>query len=234
MKSNFKTKIILAIVIVAMLITVSTGVFAADENNYSVAMALTSSSKLKEGDIVTVKVNLTSINAGNGIDTITAKLNYDEDVFETLQTTDITAGDNWTPSYAASTKMLTVLKNEKVTAAENVLTINFKVKAAINVNSTTISLQEIVVSGGRVVDGGTGDITVNNASVTISKENVTPTIVNTTVTTTNTTSKDNTVTKTATLPKTGIEQYGIIAIVVVAIIAVSTYVVYKKIAKEVK
>lgn len=227
MKTNFKMKsLTIILAIVAILFTMIAPVFAA-ETNYTVGMSLTSSSKLKEGDTVTVKVNLTTINAGEGIDTITAQLNYDEDVFEALTSADMTAGTDWTPSFANSTKMLTIQKNSKVTAAETVLTITLKVKAAINVDSTTITLKDIVVSGGRVVDGGTGDITVKNASVTISKEKTVQAPTNTTV-------KDNTVTKTPTLPKTGIEQYGIIAIVVIAIIAIFSYVVYKKIAEVVK
>lgn len=231
MRANLKIKGVITLLIVFIILSVATSVFA-QEQNYSVGMALTSSSKLKEGDIVTVKVNLTTINAGNGIDTITAELNYDQDVFEALTSTDITAGTDWTPSYANTTKMLTIQKNTKVTAAENVLTIKLKVKNVINTDSTTITLKDIVASGGRVVDGGTGDISVNNASVTISKDKLQP--IQTPTTSTNTTVKDNTVTKTPTLPKTGIEQYGIIAIIVIAIVAIFSYVVYKKIAKDVK
>lgn len=227
MKTKFKMKsLTIILAIVTILFAMVAPVFAA-ETNYSVGMSLASSSKLKEGDTVTVKVNLTSINAGEGIDTITAQLNYDEDVFEALTSSNMTAGADWTPSFANSTKMLTLQKNSKVKAAETVLTITLKVKAAINVDSTTITLKDIVASGGRVVDGGTGDITVNNASVTISKEKVPQATTNTTV-------KDNTISKKPTLPKTGIEQYGIIAIAVIAIIAVFSYAVYKKIAKEVK
>ena len=138
--------------------------------------------------------------------------------------------------------------------------LSLKVKDNISVDSTTITLKDVVVSGGRVSDGGTGDITVNNASVTISKDkdassstsNTTNTGSNTTGNTTtsnsstssknnttgnaskNTTIKDNTVTSKNTLPKTGIEQYGIVAIVVVAIVAIFSYVLYKKTSKEVK
>ena len=46
--------------------------------------------------------------------------------------------------------------------------------------------------------------------------------------------KDNTVTKKTTLPKTGIEQGGVIAIVVIAIVGTFSYVLYKKTSKEVK
>lgn len=222
MKKILKNKAVITLLMIVILISATITVFAT-ETNYSVGMSLTSSSKLKEGDTVTVKVNLATINAGEGIDTITAQLDYDEDVFETLSSTNMTAGSDWTPSFASSTKMLTLLKSSKVKSAETVLTITLKVKTAINVDSTTITLKDIVVSGGRVVDGGTGDISVNNASVKISRASTTNNII-----------KDNTVTNTVTLPKTGIGQYGIIAIVVVAIVGIFSYALYKKIAKVVK
>ena len=236
MKNNTKLKSIIAIALIMMIIALCTGVNAA--TNYSVGMSLTSNSKLNAGDTVTVSVNLTSVNAGNGIDTITAELDYDTNVFEAISSSNLTASSSWkAPSYAASSKMLTVQKDSKVKAAETVFTISLKVKNPVNVDSTTISLKDITASGGRVSDGGTGDITVNNASVTISKtkdassnsETPTPS-----TTTNNTTVKDTTTTKKTTLPKTGLGQAGVIAIVVVAIIGIFSYALYKKIAKDVK
>lgn len=245
MAKSSKLKSIIAIVMIMMIIALCTTVNAATGDNYSVGMSLTSNSKLNAGDTVTVSVNLTSVNAGNGIDTITAELDYDTNVFEAISSSNFTASSNWkAPSYAAASKMLTVQKDSKVKAAETVFTISFKVKNPVNVNSTTISLKDITASGGRISDGGTGDITVNNASVTISKtqdassNTETPTInsnTNTNNTTTkNTTVKDTTTTKKTTLPKTGLGQFGVVAIVVVAIIGIFSYVLYKKIAKDVK
>lgn len=207
---------------------------AADTTNYSVGMSLTSNSKLKAGDTVTVSINLTSINAGDGIDTITAKLNYDKNVLEQITVSNFSANNAWTPSYAETTNMMTFQKNSKVKSAETVATISFKVKDTISVDSTTIKLEEIVASGGRVIDNGTGDITVKNATVTISKAKEAQSNTENNTTTKTNTVKDNTVTNTTKLPKTGMEQYGVIAIVVVAIIGIFSYVLYKKIAKDVK
>jgi hypothetical protein len=240
MKTKLKT--LLTISIMALILVIST-----ISNAASVGMTLSSNSKLKAGDTVTVTMSLGNIDAGNGIDTITAELNYDKNVFETVETSNLIASNSWTPTYASSTNMLTVLKNSKVTKGETVLTITLKVKSTLSVKSTTVTLKDIVVSGGRVQDGGTGDINVNNASVTINadsdaiskNENTisnTTTTTNTTTNTTkqNTTLKDNTVTKKTTLPKTGIEQGGVIAIVVIAIVGTFSYVLYKKTSKEVK
>lgn len=240
MKTKLKT--LLTVSIMALIVVIST-----ISNAASVGMTLSSNSKLKAGDTVTVTMSLGNIDAGNGIDTITAELNYDKNVFETVETSNLIASNSWTPTYASSTNMLTVVKNSKVTKGETVLTITLKVKSTLSVKSTTVTLKDIVVSGGRVQDGGTGDINVNNASVTINadsdaiskNENTisnTTTTTNTTTNTTkqNTTLKDNTVTKKTTLPKTGIKQGGVIAIVVIAIVGTFSYVLYKKTSKEVK
>ena len=240
MKTKLKT--LLTVSIMALIVVISTISSAA-----SVGMTLSSNSKLKAGDTVTVTMNLGNIDAGNGIDTITAELNYDKNVFETVETSNLIASNSWTPTYASSTNMLTAVKNSKVTKGETVLTITLKVKSTLSAKSTTVTLKDIVVSGGRVQDGGTGDINVNNASVTINadsdaiskNENTTGNTTTTTNTTTNTTKqnatlKDNTVTKKTTLPKTGIEQGGVIAIVVIAIVGTFSYVLYKKTSKEVK
>lgn len=240
MKTKLKT--LLTVSIMALIVVIST-----ISNAASVGMTLSSNSKLKAGDTVTVTMSLGNIDAGNGIDTITAELNYDKNVFETVETSNLIASNSWTPTYASSTNMLTAVKNSKVTKGETVLTITLKVKSTLSVKSTTVTLKDIVVSGGRVQDGGTGDINVNNASVTINadsdaiskNENTTGNTTTTTNTTTNTTKqnatlKDNTVTKKTTLPKTGIEQGGVIAIVVIAIVGTFSYVLYKKTSKEVK
>ena len=238
MKNNLKIKSLMTILIIAIMLSISTIANAA--TGYSVGMSLTSSSKLNAGDTVTISVNLTSINAGNGIDTIEADLSYDTSVFEALTESDFQANNSWKPSYAAQTNRVTFQKNTKVTSAEAVVTINLKVKSSISVDSTTIKLSNIVASGGRVSDGGTGDITVNNAAVTIKKDQQasSTTEENKNTTTSNTqksnTVKDSTTSKKQTLPKTGVEQYGVIAIVVIAIIAISSYILYKKIAKYVK
>lgn len=239
---KIKLKTLITVSIMALIVVIST-----ISNAASVGMSLSSNSKLKAGDTVTVTMSLGNIDAGNGIDTITAELNYDKNVFETVETSNLIASNSWTPTYASSTNMLTVLKNSKVTKGETVLTITLKVKSTLSVKSTTVTLKDIVVSGGRVQDGGTGDISVNNASVTINadsdaiskNENTISNTTTTTNTTTNTTKQnttltDNTVTKKTTLPKTGIEQGGVIAIVVIAIVGTFSYVLYKKTSKEVK
>lgn len=243
MKNSLKLKTLTTIIMIIMVITMSTAVNAVDTDNYSVGASLTSNAKLQEGETINVSVNLTSVNAGEGIDTITAELEYDKNVLEPITVANFTGSNSWTPSYAETSNVTTFIKTSKVKSAETVATISFKVKTTISVDSTTIKLKDIVASGGRVVDGGTGDINVRTAVLTISKtkdststteDGKTPSYneitSNTTIKTQ--TSKDNTTTKTK-LPKTGIEQYGLVSVVVV-IIGIFSFVLYKKISKDVK
>lgn len=241
MTNSLKLKTLLTVVMIIMVISVATIVSAVD--NYSVGVSLTSNAKLKEGETINVSVNLTSVNAGDGIDTITAELEYDKNVLEPITAANFAGSNSWTPSYAETSNMTTFIKTSKVKSAETVATISFKVKSTISVDSTTIKLKDIVASGGRVVDGGTGDINVKTAVITISKskdpastteddKNTTfDTITNNTTVKTQT-SKDNTTIKTK-LPKTGIEQYGLVSVVVI-VIGIFSFVLYKKISKDVK
>lgn len=225
-----KQKIQAILLIMVMLVTALSVTVKAD-NNYSVGMALTSNSKLKAGATITVSVNLTSINAGNGIDGIEAGLEYDKNVFEEITDSSLKSSNDWIKTYAPTTQRMTFYKNTKVTKPETVATFTFKVKDTLNVNSTKITLKDIKASGGIETNGGTGDITVDNAVLTLTAETANST---TNTTTSNTVKKDNTVTTSTKLPKTGLGQAGIISIVVVSIISIFSYILYKKTSKIVK
>lgn len=230
MKNELKIKTLIAIMIMAIIVVMNTFVLAED-TNYSAGISLTSNSKLKEGETVTVNVKLTSVNAGAGIDALTAKIEYDTNVFEELATTNFTSSTGWTPAFSSTTNKMTLLKSEKVTSEETIFTINLKVKSSISVDSTKITLKDIVASGGVLESGGTGDIVVNNSSVTINREK-------TATTTTekpenNKVIQDITTTTKTTLPKTGIKRYGA-AIILLMVIAIIGIILYKKIAKDVK
>ena len=225
-----KQKIQAILLIMVMLVTALSVTVKAD-NNYSVGMALTSNSKLKAGATITVSVNLTSINTGNGIDGIEAGLEYDKNVFEEITDSSLKSSNDWVKTYAPTTQRMTFYKNTKVTKPETVATFTFKVKDTLNVNSTKITLKDIKASGGIESNGGTGDITVDNAVLTLTAETANST---TNTITSNTVKKDNTVTTSKKLPKTGLGQAGIIAIVVVTIVGIFSYILYKKTSKVVK
>lgn len=219
-----KTKLIVTTLIVAFVLIFSTIVSA-----YSVSMILSSSSKLKEGSTVTVDIKLSNVDAGEGIDSIVAELEYDKNVFEVLSESSISAGDGWTVNYAPSTNMMTLTKQSKTTSAETVATITFKVKAAISADSTTVTLKDITASGGRVQDNGTGDIDVQKASVAISKE-----VENTPASNPLNVTKSDSTKATKKIPQTGENDVLIIAMAVVLSVVVISYVRYSKYNKVIK
>ena len=235
MKRILKTAIIMSILIALIVITTSVSA-------YTASASLKTSSTLIEGDFVTVTLNLSNLDLGEGIDALVATLDYDETIFETVVQDNIAGVNSWVVNgYSTSSKKFTATRSSKFTTAGDIVTIKLKVKSAITAKSAKVSLNNIQVSGGAVSDGGTGDVNLNNASVIInanSESTTDNTVVNNTTTNTttnkNTTLKDNTVTSKTTLPKTGIGQYGIVAIVIVAIAGIFSYVLYKKTSKEVK
>lgn len=80
---------------------------------------------------------------------------------------------------------------------------------------------------GNVVDNGNGNTNnggTNNGGTNNSKTNSGA----------KNTIKDNTVTKTSTLPKAGLEQYGVVAIIAVLAVAIGSYILYKRYEKNVK
>lgn len=216
-----KTKSKVLMLVVAILLILSTMV-----NAQEVTMSLSSSSKLKESGTVTVNLSVGKIDAGEGINTVVAELEYDKEVFEAVQKSDITVTDGWTLTFEPSTNMLTLTRNDKITSAQAVLRINLTVKSTLTKDSATVTLKDIVVSGGRIQDGGTGDIDVTSTSVTIEKatEEVKQIEVK----------KNDSTTATKKIPQTGVDYTVVIAIALVMVVAVVSYVRYAVYRKDVK
>ena len=259
MKRNIK--ILATLIFIAIIIAVSTISLA---DNYSASIALTSDSKLKEGETVSVVLKLTALNAdGNGINVLTANIDYDKDVFEELTEDDFDSGSSkFQASYAPVNGNVVISSSSLTgtTAPSTLMTINFKVKSSISVDKTTITFKAKTGDDTVIVSGGNtgGDIAVSNASVTISRDQEatsttiedtptgsgsdvsTGTGTGTSTSTGNTSSSktntksDTTTSTSSTLPKTGLAMYGTIAILVVAIMGLTSYVLYKKTSKYVK
>lgn len=170
MRKYFNLKNIVSVLIITVICMMSSFVKASNETKNTVEILLNSKARLNVGETLSVSLDLSKIDAGNGIDAITASLEYDANVFETVKSSDVKADNDWTTSFLSSKNTLSAIKNTKVVAPESVLTIKFKVKNTVDVSSTKITLKKIVSSGGRVVDGGTGDIKSGNAVIEISKD----------------------------------------------------------------
>lgn len=165
MKNNLKTRIILITVVLIAVLSVTSFASA-----FSVNMTLNSTSRLKAGDYVVVTLKISSINAGNGIDAILATLDYDKDVFEEVTEENFDNLNRWRVGlYYEVSQKFTVLRSSKVNTPGDILKITLKVKDNINVNSTKITIKDISASGGAIINGGTGDIHIPEASVIIYK-----------------------------------------------------------------
>ena len=127
-----------------------------------VTMQLTSNSKLEEGKTVEVSLAITSINAGEGIDTVTAQLNYNQEIFEPVTEESFTGLNHWNfIMYNEDDGAFILSKSSKVDSNSEVLKVELKVKENITVDKAEVSISNIVVSG------GDEDIDVDMVSVTI-------------------------------------------------------------------
>lgn len=251
---------IIAVLAIIMLIMTSTVVFAADEtatsgtSTYKVTMALDAGdSKLKEGSTVTVDVNITNIEGGSGlVDGISASLDYDKNVFESISETKEASGvkvgefksDNY--KMASGWSITGNAINEQTGAftllggagqkAGKVMTLTFKVKDTIKVDSTTITLSAITATD------SDNEVEVPTTRVTISREKkaetkTEPSINKKTPSTPKTTTTKNVADKTTAqkkIPKTGLSESGIAVIATIVIVGGICYVVYRKKYNDVK
>ncbi len=237
MKKNVKILLISLLILSIISITGSVSAF-------SVEMKLESSSKIKPGNTIEVMLKISNIDAGNGINAIGATLEYDKNVFDEVTQDSFVGVNSWSiGSYSTETQILTILRSSKVNTASDILKLTLRVKDNANVNSSTIRYKEITTSGGSPLDGGTGDIDVQEVSVTIPKDTSTnteqPPVTNevttntttnetTTNTTTNLTTNTNNGSASGKLPQTGENIGGIIAgVSIIAVIAIVAFIKYR-------
>lgn len=131
MKNLLKNSVSLIIVIGILLIA---GVSNAASS--TVGMSMNSKSSLKEGETITVNINVTKISEDT-IGGIMGTLNYDSNVLEFIN---VKANGDWQEAiYVPGTKILAVERNNFTNTTGKIATITFKVKENINVENTTIS-----------------------------------------------------------------------------------------------
>lgn len=147
------------IVTVIMILTILMGVKSVNAADPTVKMSLTSSSKLKAGQTVTINVNYTQSVTG-GIGSILGTLDYDPNVLEYVDTK--VKGDWKAGVYTASTKILGIERNNNTETTGTIAEVIFKVKESSTAKSTTITYN--------VTDVGLADEVKLSPSVTIDAE----------------------------------------------------------------
>ena len=232
-----KKKICLVMMLMIAMVTLTvTSVFAEP----SATMKLTADkTALKEGEEVTVTLEIDSVNEiENGLVACEGNIEYDTNIFEPITSASFQNALNWSGDINPSNNKFATTGSSAGTGLKTgaIFNLKLKVKSSIASKSTTISVKNIKTS-----DDNNSQVSVPNASVTL---NVTGTAgVNTNSgntagtqsgivgNVTNKVSGPDKTTSSKNLPKTGVNQYVVVGIAVVAVIAVVSIVRYKNIIK---
>ena len=195
-----------------------------------------SSTTLKPGDTVVIGLNISNIDAGeSGINTIEAVLEYDENVFEPVLSTNFAGLNNWSITYNDEEgenkgKFVAVIVQEGITEDQAIGNLTLKVKSDVNVDSTNVTFSNIKSND------GVEEITSPNQVISLNIDR--PVVEEPEEPITNTVN-ENTIDEEENLspndiPQTGENTYIIIGIVLAAIVVgIIAYAGYKKI-KDIK
>lgn len=141
-----------------LILICATTSLAADKMNIQA-----SKTELNTGDEFTISVNFES--QKENIYAYTAKLVYDQNVFEVIDKDDFEGQENWSDITYNSNNNKFALINKKGEKSENILKINFKVKddaipgeTAININSASASDSTETIK----LDGAETTVNINN------------------------------------------------------------------------
>lgn len=106
-----------------------------------------STSNVQTSSEVVVKVKVANLDFGDkGINTFSATLNYDSDVFEEVLEEDVSGLNNWTVSYTPDSGKITLFKTNFVNSDEELFQIKLKTKSNVTKSSGTVSLKSISAS----------------------------------------------------------------------------------------
>lgn len=154
-------KMLLKVTIIALLLVI---MYSTIVNALSFTVAMTpSSSNVNPSTEFTVVIKVANLDVGaNGINTLSGTLNYDEDVFETINDSSIDGENGWSCSYNAENKKLLLSKVPFVKREENVFRVTFKTKE--DVEPGTTGKIEFV---GVVAGNSENEITGSDISTTI-------------------------------------------------------------------
>lgn len=176
-----------------------------------------SDTTVNPGDEITVTLRVSGITGSTtGVAGFESKLVYDAEIFETVTVEDITS--SWTVENMNPTTLISLLTTTPVTADTNIFSIKFTVKSDAELGATTIGLNEATIYNLQE----TASTTVSNLTITIEE----PEEVNNTVPTNTNTNRNTTANQ--ILPKTGTDNIIFLIISSITIIALMSYINYRK------
>ena len=143
MKKKFLILSLIMMLIISLLPVVATAA------NYSFTVSMTAkNSKVAAGSGVMITVKLSNLNVGeNGINSFSAYLSYDTNVFETLTDSSVDGLNGWVPSYTTGTGKVSLYRPTFLKSDEEIMTIELKTKAGLaDGTQGEVKLSTIIVS----------------------------------------------------------------------------------------
>jgi hypothetical protein len=122
-----------------------------------------SNQKVTAATEVVVTVKISNLDVGdNGLNSFTANLYYDSDVFESLTDSSVEGLNGWKAAYSSGTGKMTLQKSSFVKSDEEIVQISLKTKSGLSDNTQgEVKLSQIIASNS--VD----EISANSVSTTI-------------------------------------------------------------------
>lgn len=134
------TKIISLLIIICVIFTaLNTKVFAAGSFSASLTP---SSTRVGKGEEVTVTFKISGINVEGGIAAIGAVVKFDSDVLS-LTKDDVTGLNGWSAEYFEDRKKITIDRTDVVTSDSEVAKLKFKVNSSTSATTAAIQLTSI-------------------------------------------------------------------------------------------
>lgn len=186
----------------------------------------------KPGDTITVDLGMADIDqSGDGINAIQGDISYDENIFENVDI--VSAGSNWSASLNKSDNsnlkgrfVINNMNNQKSTQVVGQL--KAKIKSGVTASTATIELKDVFSSYGNT-DTSKSNKTITVKIITSSTQNSNNSNNNNSSNSVaqKTTNKEN-ISKASNLPKTGLNSWIGVAIVLAIIGVIVGYICYKK------
>jgi len=156
-----KRKFVILLLIMILIISV----LAVDASALSFTTAMTASSTRVEASTeFTITVKLSNLDVGDsGVNTFSAYISYDQDVFETLNDSNIDGLSGWAPAYAPGTGKVALQKRQFTKTDEEIMQITLKTKAGL-------------------AEGTQGEVKLTNIIAATSTDEISASPVSTTIT----------------------------------------------------
>ena len=195
-----KKNIIRVFIISIMLVLIYSTIVNAYSFNTTLIPSKTS---VKAGEELTVTLKVSNLDVGDGINTFSGVISYDQNVFEKISDSSIEGLKGWSKNYNQDNGKVTLTKMSKVKDEEELLQITLKAKSDSSGNGK-VSLTNIVASNSQADISSTDisiSISVGNSSEAPATNNVTNTSIINAVST-NTSTINATTNKTVITPVT--------------------------------